>query len=170
MTPRQVCSIESAARTNPHMPVTLYVNSNKFDNSAATRVNNRSRTLGNKRNCDTMAAIAAILPNVKVIRLPMEEQLRETPLWDSWYKKGQLGRSRYPHVHLSDTVRVAMLQKRGGLYLDLDCVVFRPLHCLANTAGYLPNLPTWIENGVLTFERSHPFLNFLMKVMIQNYK
>ena len=173
LTPRQACSVESAARANPQMPVILYVNSENPQVSRRPIGMNTTRrvdTLGNRRNCGAMDAVTAILPNVKVTRIPMTEQLRDTPLWDTWYKKGQLEKSLYPHVHLSDAVRVAILKKQGGLYLDLDCIVFRPLHCLNNTAGYLPSLPTWIENGVLTFDQAYPFLNFLMRVMVQYYK
>lgn len=129
----------------------------------------RANSLGNKRNCDVMDTLEQI-PNVALIRSQLTDELRETYLWDRWYDLGLLEQSQYPHVHLSDAVRVAIMYKQGGIYLDLDCIVLRPLHCIRNTAGYLSSLPSWVENGVLSFDRSHPFLNFLMKVMVQYYK
>lgn len=170
LTPRQACSVESAARMNPQMKVTLHTDSgDSFSSSVGSTTNHRANTLGNKRNCDVMNILKR-LPNVVVIRSRLADELRGTYLWDQWYDVGRLRQSQYPHVHLSDAVRVAILQKRGGIYLDLDCIVLRPLHCLRNTAGYLSSLPSWIENGVLSFDRSHPFLKFLMRVMVQHYK
>ncbi len=41
-----------------------------------------------------------------------------------------------PQVHLSDAVRVALLWKYGGTYLDLDTVTIRPfLHLYDNFIG-----------------------------------
>ena len=171
LTPRQACSVESAARKNPHMKVTLYTDIGDSFSSSANRstAGHRADTLGNQRNCDVMDILKRF-PNVAVIRSRLADELQGTFLRGRWFDIGRLQQSQFPHVHLSDAVRVAILQKRGGIYLDLDCIVLRPLHCLRNTAAYLPSLPSWIENGVLSFDRSHPFLNFLMRVMVQYYK
>lgn len=97
------------------------------------------------------------------------EHLRDTPLW-RLHDKGMLDKSEHPLTHRSDAVRVALLWKRGGLYLDLDCLVFRPLYCLTNTVGLIDFLPNWVENGVMSFSRKHPFLEFLSKYMVFAYK
>ena len=115
-------------------------------------------------------SILKSIANIIVIRSRLADELRGTYLWDRWYNSGRLKESQYPHIHLSDAIRVAILYKNGGIYLDLDCIVLRPINCLRNTAGYLKTLPSWIENGVMSFDQSHPFLNFLMKVMAQYYK
>lgn len=43
--------------------------------------------------------------------------------------------NQFPLHQRSDLVRVALMWKQGGLYLDLDVVVLRPLYCLQNTLG-----------------------------------
>jgi lactosylceramide 4-alpha-galactosyltransferase len=72
---------------------------------------------------------------------------------------------------LSDVVRIAMLHKSGGIYLDLDVVVLRSLGCLRNTAGEVrsPEYKAGIENGVLIFDKGHELLNQYMRLMEQEY-
>ena len=162
LTARQMCSIESASRLNPKMTITLYTNNDpSTPNQPAPH---RANARGNQRDCTIMTKTINQLKNVIVIRSNLQDLLRGSPFW------GHLNRSQYPHVHMSDALRVVLLERRGGLYLDLDVVVLRPLHCLNNTAGYLTYLPTWIENGVLTFQKRHPFLSFLTKTMLLTYK
>ena len=161
LTPRQMCSIESAARMNPQMKIILYTN---VDLSANRSVSHRVNAHGNRRDCSIMSETLSELENVEVIRSNLKDQLRGTPF------SGRLNESRYPHVHLSDMLRIVLLERLGGLYLDLDVVVLRPLHCLNNTAAFLSYLPSWVENGVLTWEQHHPFIHFLMKIMLLTYK
>ena len=158
-----MCSVESAARRNPQMKITLYTN---VDVSANVRrpVRHRVDARGNARDCSIMSRTLSELENVEVVRSNLQDHLRGTPFL------GHLNESRYPHVHLSDILRTVLLERLGGLYLDLDVVVLRPLHCLNNTAAYLTYLPSWIENGVLTFQKHHPFLHFLTKIMLLTYK
>ena len=56
--------------------------------------------------------------------------LKRTPLehFINKVNRGQLAQR-------SDLIRVALLWLFGGLYLDLDVVVLRPLYCLKNTIG-----------------------------------
>lgn len=108
-------------------------------------------------------------PNIELVREDLFHHLKNTTLW-RLYEKGSLNQSSYPLMHRSDAVRVAILWKYGGLYLDLDVIVFRPLDCLRNTVGLVDFLPNWVENGVMTFEAGHPFLQFLMKYMVFAFK
>lgn len=155
---------------NPYMNVILHIDSGSFSSRTnGSTARHRADTLGNRRSCDVMDILKSF-SNIQIVQSRLVDELRDTYLWDRWYSKGRLDESLYPHVHLSDAVRVAVMQKQGGIYLDLDCIVLRPIDCLRNTAGYLKSLPSWVENGVLTFDKSHPFLKFLMKVMVQYYK
>jgi len=110
--------------------------------------------------------------NVKFRREALVEHTKDTPLWklhtESSYNYNE---SNYPVHHRSDAVRVAILYKSGGIYLDLDCMVMRPLHCLENTVGDNPHAGKqfWLENSVLVFQAGHPFLHYLMRFMVYNY-
>jgi len=62
--------------------------------------------------------------------------LRDTPLETLLFDKERgILRSQFPLAQRSDLVRVALLWKLGGIYLDLDVVVLRPLYCLKDAIG-----------------------------------
>ena len=105
----------------------------------------------------------------KLERGDLMEHTKDTPLW-ALQSKGLLNNSEYPSAHRSDAIRVALIWKHGGLYMDLDVVVLRPLHCLKNTVGLVDHIPGWAENGVMTFETGHKFVWFLMKYMVFAFK
>ena len=110
------------------------------------------------------------MPNVKLIRQDLVQvHSQGTPLY-KLHESGLLDQSHHPMAHRSDIARIGILWKQGGLYLDLDCIVLRPLHCLRNTVGLGDLLPNWAENGVITFDPGHPFLSYLMDHMIAEYK
>jgi hypothetical protein len=47
----------------------------------------------------------------------------------------------------------------------------RPLDSLNNTVGTVQDfIPNWVENGVMAFTVGHPFLQFLMKSMILDFR
>ena len=78
----------------------------------------------------------------------LEHHLKDTPLW-SLQSKGRLNESLYPLMHWSDAARVAILWRKGGIYMDLDVIVLRPVRCLRNTVGLVDYIPNWVENGVM---------------------
>ncbi len=170
LTPRQACSVESAARANPDAIVSVHIeNNNKPWKKNKKMIKVDQLAAGQQRNCAITNRLSEEHGNVKIVFENLLQHLENTTLW-RLYQKGLLNQSTHPLTHRSDAVRVAMLSKRGGLYLDLDCLVFRPLYCLRNTVGLVDFLPDWVENGVMTFEAGHPFLEFLMKYMVFAYK
>jgi lactosylceramide 4-alpha-galactosyltransferase len=60
--------------------------------------------------------------------------------------------------HASDIFRLATLYKFGGIYMDLDCLVMRPLTDLSNAVASEMLRPLIIANGVIIFDKGHPFL------------
>ncbi|KAI9563395.1 hypothetical protein GHT06_010858 [Daphnia sinensis] len=162
--PRQACAIESAARTNPDMTVYVYM--------AKERPPGRpemDRGEGLERRCETMQILESFT-NVYFIRDSLPKHLVDTPL-ESLYFNGNMKNSQYALQHISDAVRVALLYKHGGIYLDLDVVVLRSLRCLRNTAGHTFILgESSIENGFMAFDRGHKLLKFFMRWMQRSYK
>ena len=105
--------------------------------------------------------------NVHFIHEDLVEYIRESKFW-TLYEKGTFNESSWSYVHFSDALRLVLLEKYGGFYLDSDIVTFRPLHCLRNAASYINEAPN-IENGIIVFDKHHPFLNFLIKYLVQTY-
>ncbi|KAF8796923.1 Lactosylceramide like protein [Argiope bruennichi] len=95
------------------------------------------------------------LSNVQLLRMDMALLVEDTPLWH-WYKKGKWKSSPFRTVHVSDALRLSIIWKYGGIYLDTDVVVLRSLSHLHNT--------TTTDNGknlgsaFLAFEPYHPLL------------
>lgn len=121
------------------------------------------------RHCKTMTLLES-LSNVYVLREDLSKHFLGTPL-ESLYTSGQFQKSQYAFQHMSDALRVALLYKYGGIYIDLDVIVLRSLKCLRNTAGHTFILgESSIENGLMIFDRGHKLLNFFMRLMKQTYK
>lgn len=166
LTARQACGIESAARTNPKATITLYMEKNPVVNLPAKIDNAQKR----KIECDIISALFKQFQNVRIIRGDLLDYLEGTPFWE-FYRTGPFNKSTTPLVHRSDVIRVALMWKIGGVYLDLDCIVIRPLDSLNNTVGTVRDfIPNWVENGVMAFTAGHPFLHFLMKSMILAFR
>jgi hypothetical protein len=118
------------------------------------------------RHCPITSVLLEQMNNIEIVRENLLGLLEDTPLWQL-YKTGSFNRSTWRLFHLSDAARVALLWKKGGLYLDMDCIVLRSLHSLNNTIGTSKyTVPHWVENGVMAFSAGHPFLHFLMKYMV----
>lgn len=162
--PRQACAVESAARTNLDMSIYLYMATERPPGNPEA-----DKGEGLQRDCKTMEVLES-LANVYVMRSDLPKHLVGTPL-ESLYFGGKLKGSDYAFQHLSDALRVALLYKHGGIYLDLDVVVLRSLRCLRNTAGHTFILgESSIENGFMAFDRGHKLLKFFMRWMQRSYK
>ena len=108
------------------------------------------------------------LPNVKMITddlvalfLKTHHSTKEILNKMSW--------SKFSYQHLSDALRAVILHNNGGIYLDLDVIVLRSIHCLVNAAGYvrIPWAGSVIENGFLSFEEKSDFISFYLRLMNQ---
>lgn len=159
LTARQACGVESAAMANPHARITLYMEQRPISNVSKRQP-----------DCAVTEFLLRRMQNVRMLRQDLLRHLEGTPLWE-FYRSGLFNSSTTPLVHRSDAIRVALLWKNGGIYLDLDCIVMRPLDSLNNTVGTVRDfIPNWIENGVMAFSAGHPFLYFLMKSMILAFR
>jgi lactosylceramide 4-alpha-galactosyltransferase len=67
---------------------------------------------------------------------------------------------------MSDVLRIATVYKNGGIYLDLDCLVIKSLSSLKNAVGFEDVSHTMLANGVLIFDRHHPFLADAMEEVL----
>ncbi|KAG6551088.1 hypothetical protein Mapa_007323 [Marchantia paleacea] len=99
------------------------------------------------------------------VALPqLQELLEDTPCEDfaSIYLKWREVDLFY--LHYTELLRLAALYKYGGIYLDMDMIVLKPLTSLRNTIGseLLADGHTRPNGAAMFFERFSPFLNACM--------
>lgn len=131
LTPRQACAIESAAKNNPGWEVVLY----SLDTI--------------KIQDDPVINSVLSYSNVKIRSTTMELITNGTFVRD-WLEKSKIKNSPHAIVHYSDLLRLFLLWKFGGFYLDTDFIVLKsfdelkPNFAVAD-AGY------WINNAAMAF-------------------
>ena len=147
---KQLCAIESAAKTNPNGKVSI------FSLKAQSNLLN--------------FALFEQYSNLDWLKLNPKELFRDTHL-DSWWTKGQVFKSNFKVAHLSDAARLAVLYKYGGFYSDLDTIAVKSFEPLMNKsgAGYLHEGGASLGNGFLHFTKNHTFLAFLMSQIQLKY-
>ncbi|XP_038882047.1 uncharacterized protein At4g19900 [Benincasa hispida] len=107
--------------------------------------------------------VAVAMPN-------LDELLKDTPthkfasIWFEWKK------TKFYSTHYSELVRLAALYKYGGIYLDSDIVVLKPLSSLHNSVGMENQLAGSSLNGaVMAFRRHSPFIMECLKEYYSTY-
>lgn len=97
--------------------------------------------------------IAVVMPN-------LDELLKDTPahafasVWLEWRK------TKYYPLHYSELVRLAALYKYGGVYLDSDLIVLKPLYSVKNSVCVEDQRDenSTYNGAVMAFERHSPFV------------
>ncbi|WVZ66384.1 hypothetical protein U9M48_015613 [Paspalum notatum var. saurae] len=108
--------------------------------------------------------VAVAVPN-------LDELLENTPTHEFasvWYEWRQ---TKYYPLHYSELVRLAALYKYGGIYLDSDVIVLKPLTSLRNSIGATnPGSGNSSFSGaVLVFEKQSPVLEECLKEFYSTY-
>jgi len=85
-----------------------------------------------------------------------------------WYEWRQ---TKYYPLHYSELIRLAALYKYGGIYLDSDIIVLKPLTSLRNTIGATNHVPgsSSYSGAVLAFEKQSPLLEECLKEFYSTY-
>lgn len=114
--------------------------------------------------------VLAITPDVSFL-------LKNTPA-ESWFESMRGGKRDPGYVpfteNLSHLLRIAVLYKYGGVYLDTDYVILRDFYGLRNAIG-VQNVDlktkkwTKLNNAVLIFDINHPLLHDFMEEFSWNY-
>ncbi|XP_037514770.1 lactosylceramide 4-alpha-galactosyltransferase [Rhipicephalus sanguineus] len=150
VTGRFSCAIESVAKHHPRWSVNVLAAMDAANGTDSWLDGPFKRMLGS-------------LPNVAFGNVQVADVLRGTPL-ESWSVADHLkGGTKFNEV-LSNVLRLALLYKRGGVYLDKDTIVMRPLYgfrsCLSQTALRKGDA---VGNSFLFFKAGHPFLRDAME-------
>ena len=78
-------------------------------------------------------------------------------------------KSRFWYVHVADLLRLVLLYQYGGIYMDTDIIVVRPLESLKwNSPGWQDKRK--INNAFLKFEKGNSFLEACLKEFSETYK
>ncbi|KAG8445548.1 hypothetical protein GDO86_010353 [Hymenochirus boettgeri] len=149
-----LCAVESAARVYPDRPVTFFMKGLPDINSKEDEIRAKQRF-----------PILSFYDNVYIFPLRMEEIYNNTPLLP-WYKKVNPDKEiHWIHVS-SDGIRLALLWKFGGIYMDTDIISIRPIP-LKNFLAAESALVS--SNGVFGLCPSHAFAWKSMEDFVQNY-
>ena len=145
------------------------------------------RVLATRLPLDFFACYAAEGFNISVQRYDFEELARGTPA-EPLAASGKVQGSRFRVAHESDVVRLLLLQKHGGTYIDTDLLFLRPLDydiVARSGAGLETSLvgetQTWgarwhdararrINNAIIHMARAHdPFINCMVGELWARY-
>lgn len=144
---RAACAIESASLHNPYSEITL-LTLHEPDNRTTTQ-------------------LLHLIPNVHLKQMNIAEILSDTPLYD-WYLQGDYTESLFKLTHMSDALRLAILWKFGGIYMDTDIWSVKGVSHLHNTIAKQSVL--YVNGAVMMFDKSHPFLHDCMEEFSRNYQ
>lgn len=151
--PRQACSVESAAFTNPNSKIFLLFTS-------------RERL----KNLTITSEVEALLsyPNVYINYINANEFSVGTP-FEKFFKEDVLSQSSYKVEHTADVLRFMVLWKYGGNYLDTDVIARMELDKLANYA--CPESPEYVNTAIMNFEghETNKLIEIFINDMISNF-
>ncbi|XP_052111858.1 uncharacterized protein At4g19900-like [Arachis duranensis] len=146
---RELLSVESLFKS--HREACLVIVSKSMDSDTGTQILNPFVENGFR--------VTAIAPDFKYIFKGTHAE--------SWFQKLKEGNVNPGEVslgqNLSNLLRLALLYKFGGAYIDADVVVLKSFSKLRNTIGAQnldPRTGEWsrLNNAVLVFDKKHPLL------------
>ncbi|KAE9597313.1 hypothetical protein Lal_00007373 [Lupinus albus] len=107
--------------------------------------------------------VAVVMPN-------LDELLKGTPahiftsVWFEWRK------TKFYSTHHSELVRLAALYMYGGIYLDSDIIVLKPISVLNNSVAMEDHVAGSALNGaVMAFQRHSPFIKECLEEFYATY-
>ena len=89
---------------------------------------------------------------------------------ESFFKSSDYKTSKNSVVHLSDALRVLLVWRYGGLYLDTDYVVLNDMTHYQNITVKTGTGAHSITNNAFSFSAGHPFLELVMGHMQESYR
>ena len=143
LTSKDSCAIESAALNNPDALVFYYSKNVVIDKNLLNRYK-----------------------NIQTRKLIVEDIFKNTPFFSLW-KKLVIG--SYSLNHLSDALRLALIWKYGGIYLDTDIITIKSLRIILNFPGIGAYSESAANNAVIVYPKNHPFINQTMIEFTKNY-
>ena len=136
---KQLCVIESTSKHHPNHMIHVWTVSRKL------------------QYVPKLVLIQKKYPNIDLVNIDVKNFIENSQLKNIWNK---LQMSQFYVPHLSDVLRVLILEEVGGIYLDLDALVIRPLPHDENFIGLneigINNYE--LNNGVMKFQTNNLIL------------
>lgn len=163
------CAVESAAAHHPQWTVHVLAAAGEAPKAPAWALDAPSGGVNSSWLDGPFARMLSSLPNVVLGSVQPSEEFRDTPL-ESWYASSSVNRSVFYEEHLSGALRLALLYKRGGVFLAEDIVVMKPLSefraCISQKELRKGDS---VGNSFLFFDAGHPFLRDVMERAASDY-
>ncbi len=106
--------------------------------------------------------------NIVFGKVDFADFVRHTPV-DALWSSGTLTRRGFYLNNMSNALRLVLLMRFGGVYLDTDVVSLRPLP--KDERNFLVAHETNnVNNAIMRFSRRHPFVNFTLSQLANNFK
>lgn len=129
---------------------------------------------------NTLATHAAVASYADQF-MPIHDTLfTSTPLSPWWsrvagsfvelYNGRAVPEGEFFYSHVTDAIRLAVLYKYGGVYLDFDMLTVQNLFAFRNAMGVQhPKIPGQLNFAAAIFDRGHPFLWAMMYTFPKQY-
>ena len=137
------CALASAVLKNPSKRVNLFSNS---------------------ISCDLLQTTAHA--DIHLIRFNVSSVYDGTP-FEEWFHRRDWDVA-FRGVHLTDSFRLVLLYRFGGVYMDTDVISYRSLDGIGVTIGLED--PWVINNAVMSFPRGHAFVYQLMHDFVLRFR
>ncbi|XP_054779552.1 uncharacterized protein LOC129287426 [Prosopis cineraria] len=157
---RELLSVESLFKAHPR--ACLVILSRTLDSKQGYRIL--------KPLIDRGFKVEAVTPNLPFLfhKTPAEKWLHDL-------RKGKKDPGEIPlSQNLSNLIRLVVLYKYGGIYLDTDFIILKPFKGLRNcigaqSMGSVSKQWTRLNNAVLVFDKNHPLLSQFIEEFALNF-
>ena len=107
-------------------------------------------------------------PQIKQFSVPIDEIARGTVVEEFW-RSCKVQKSKYWLNNISNFLRLLLLYKFGGFYLDNDMISLKSLPSRLNILAQDRELGV-LNNAFLGFEKGHRFIEDVLKIMVRREK
>ncbi|KAJ3417443.1 Lactosylceramide 4-alpha-galactosyltransferase [Chytridiales sp. JEL 0842] len=152
--PRYLCSLESAAAQNPEHKIIVYARNTTGFRTSIERW--KGEVLGVNGT-----------GRFEVRELIWDDGMKGTPLQE-WYRSGTYKKSNWVRQNLGNALRLALLWKFGGVYLDMDIISMNPISGVGRSLGKQDSF--WFNNAFLSFPKADPFMWQLMEEFVAGFR
>lgn len=151
---RQACAIESAALTNPNLKVFVLF-------SCPERL----------RNLQMTPELKSVMtyPNVFIYYLDVKEFSASTPM-EEFIRSKKLAKSNFKIEHTSDVLRLLVLWKYGGTYLDTDMIVKKSFEAVKPNFACVQD-EFYVNGAILSFDqmKGKHLSSLFMEALVKNF-
>ncbi|XP_056419503.1 alpha-1,4-N-acetylglucosaminyltransferase-like [Hyla sarda] len=152
--PLVLCAVESAARVYQDRPVVFFL-------KGLTELDLEDYEKNTLRYFPTLSS----QDNIYIFPLITDDIFNSTPLLP-WYKKINPKKEMYWIHILADSIRLALIWKYGGIYMDTDIISIRPVPYQNFLAAEYPRTSS---NGAFGFSARHNFTWKCMEYFVEDY-